>query len=158
MRSRQSSRFSSRPDMAPGRPATISCSMAGSLSRLVGPSAELSTGSVRHATSCKPSWSMCFSKRALHLATASGLLGKKRLPTPYSPAAGRPGWMRRRKASGTPVRMPAPSPELGSLPQPPRWDMRTSIVLASATILWLGSALRLATMPTPQLSFSSAAS
>ena len=57
-----------------------------------------------------------------------------------------------------PVRMPAPSPELGSHPQPPRCAIRTSIVLASRTISCDGFPLRFATMPTPQLSFSCAGS
>ena len=50
--------------------------------------------------------------------------------------------------------MPAPSPDCGSQPHPPRCDMRTNISLQSVKITRDGFLFRSATKPTPQLSRS----
>mmetsp|Transcript_715 Transcript_715/g.2524 ORF Transcript_715/g.2524 Transcript_715/m.2524 type:complete len:298 (-) Transcript_715:37-930(-) len=103
------------------------------------------------------------STTALHSATTAGSRGKKTLPAPNAPAAGSATPRSAptasvRNACGMPVSMPAPSPEEGSQPQPPRCAIRTSIVFASRTISWLACPLRCATIPTPQESRSSAGS
>jgi hypothetical protein len=148
------------------RPAfgdTSSISEWGSLSNDVGPSSELSTGSGRQPMSPRPWARIWDSTMPLHAAMAAGSLGKKMLPAAYSPAGGSvmPSsalTALRRKPSGMPVRMPAPSPEAGSQPQPPRCAMRTSITFASLTIEWLAWPFKCATMPTPHESTSRAAS
>ena len=50
--------------------------------------------------------------------------------------------------------VPAPSPEAGSQPHPPLWDIRTNISSATSTTCLEGLDFRLAMRPTPQLSFS----
>ena len=51
------------------------------------------------------------------------------MPTEYSPSGGRSkSTLARSSASGTWVRMPAPSPELGSEPAAPRWSRLCSAV------------------------------
>ena len=57
------------------------------------------------------------------------------MPTEYSPSGGRSkSTLARSSASGTWVRMPAPSPEFGSEPAAPRWSRLCSAVRPAATI------------------------
>eukprot|EP00953_Heterococcus_sp_UTEX-ZZ885_P016432 9239-Heterococcus_DN1.PRE.1 len=103
------------------------------------------------------------SRMALASGMASGNLGTKMLPTAYLPASGRgdtpaSAATLRMKASGMATSMPAPSPVFSSQPQAPLWVMRTSISLASTTMLREALDLSCTHRPTPQESFSRAGS
>ena len=81
------------------------------------------------------------------------------MPTAYAPLSGSGnGATARRKASGTWVRMPAPSPESGSAPEAPRWSRLRSAVSAWSTMSWVGMPDSVATNATPQASCSYAGS
>ena len=111
--------YSSRGKSAGAVPSfgeTRSISECGSDSRDVAPSSELSTGSGRQPTRPRPCAAICFSKAALHAAIAPASFGKKMTPAAYWPSGGSslPSsafTAFRKKPSGMPVRMPAPSPE-----------------------------------------------
>ena len=70
------------------------------------------------------------------------------------PAAGRHPSTARKKASGTWVRMPAPSPTSGSAPVAPRWSRLRSASRAWSTMSWPAVPRIVATMATPQASCS----
>ena len=77
------------------------------------------------------------------LATCSASPGRNAVPTAYDLGAGRSKptsrATSRRNASGTWIRMPAPSPELVSAPAAPRWSRLSSAVMPLRTMSWLAS-------------------
>mmetsp|Transcript_34202 Transcript_34202/g.80557 ORF Transcript_34202/g.80557 Transcript_34202/m.80557 type:complete len:200 (+) Transcript_34202:4156-4755(+) len=146
-------------------PATVMkiCSVMGSLSRGSFPNMELLTGTRLQPTVFRP---LSLTKRStIALQSLIAVFvslpgGKKTLPTAYSPMGGSSApnnsWaFVRMKESGIPKSIPAPSPEAGSQPHPPRWAMRTNISSATSTTCLEGIDFMLAIKPTPQLSFSS---
>ena len=77
------------------------------------------------------------------------------VPAAYECLAGRSkSTTSRKNRSGTCIRIPAPSPELGSAPAAPRWSRLRRAVSALQTMSWLGTPVMVATKATPQASCS----
>ncbi len=117
-------------------PATNSCTNAGITPSAVRPSELGSTGTSRQPRTSRPSSSAISSIRLRVLATCSASPGRKAVPTAYEPCGGssKPASLvtSRRNASGTWIRMPAPSPELVSAPAAPRWSRLRRAVMRLA--------------------------
>jgi hypothetical protein len=155
LRRQKARRSSAIPLTREPRPATKSWAKVGITLLAVAPSVESSTGTSRQPRTARPSSSAISSIRWRVLATASASPGRNAVPTAYERALGRSkSTTSRRNASGTCSRMPAPSPEFTSAPAAPRWSRLRSAVSALTTMSWLASPVRVATMATPQASFS----
>ncbi len=127
----------------------------GMQSSAVWPSEDGSVGTSRQPRTDRPSSAAISSMRLRVLATCSSSPGMKAVPTAYPCLAGRSkSTTSRKKASGTCIRMPAPSPELGSAPAAPRCSRLRSAVSAWLTIWWLGTPVMVATKATPHASCS----
>ena len=127
-------------------------------SSAVVPRSRLSMGTSRQNSNGMPSAAQPSSKTRMPSASPSASVGKKSMATPYSPSSGRrlPHFCAslRKKRCGTWMRMPAPSPVLGSRPTPPRCSRLTSTDRASSMIWCERTPLRLAKAPMPQASCS----
>ncbi len=135
----------------------------GSFSRTVGDiGMSLFTGTSRQPSRTWPSLAMARSISCSQASRDACSLGMKIMPTPYSPGAGRvTPWAAissRYRASGSWIRMPAPSPMSLSAPTAPRWSRFSRIFRPCCTMAWLFSPLIWATKPTPQASCSWAGS
>ena len=117
--------------------ATKSWAKCGMTARAVGPTSAPSgsTGTSRQPRTVRPSSSASLATSSYRAARSFSSAGRKAMPTEYSPIGGRSkSTPARSRASGTWVRMPAPSPELGSDPAAPRWSRLCSAVRPAATI------------------------
>ena len=127
--------------------------------RAVLPSSDGVVGTSRQPRTRRPSSAASASTDARAAASAASSSGRNAVPTAYAPLSGSGnGVTPRRNASGTWVRMPAPSPESGSAPEAPRWSRLRSAVSAWSTISWVATPDRVATKATPQASCSYAGS
>ena len=140
------SRFSSAAVLtavgADSAAATNSWRNDGMAARALGPMSALSTfvGSSRQPSTRRFSSAASSSIRVTAAAALSGSVGRNAVPTAYAPAGGSSkSTTARRKASGTWMRMPTPSPVLSSAPRAPRCSRRRSAVEAPADDL-VGSA------------------
>ena len=145
--------------------------MTGSLARTVGDiGMSRFTGTSRHPSSTWPSALMARSSSSSQARREACSLGRKTMPTPYSPGGGSltpldpsgavpaRAISARYSASGIWIRMPAPSPISASAPTAPRWSRFSRIFSALVMMAWLFSPFRCATKPTPQASCSWAGS
>ena len=122
--------------------ATNSWRNDGMAARALGPMSALSTsvGSSRQPSTRRFSSTASSSMRLAAAAALSGSVGRNAVPTAYAPAGGSSkSTTARRKASGTWMRMPTPSPVLYSAPRAPRCSRRRSAREAPADDL-VGSA------------------
>ena len=139
--------------------ARKTCRNCGMVPRAVAPTMSETTGSTRQPSTSRPSSAAIRSISATWPAASLSSAARKAVPTAYWPAGGSAkSTTSRRKPSGTPIRMPAPSPESGSAPEAPRWSRLRRAVNACSTMSWLGTPVRVATKATPQASCSAAGS
>ena len=125
--------------------------------RALGPMSALSTsvGSSRQPSTRRFSSTASSSMRLVAAAALSGSVGRNAVPTAYAPAGGSSkSTTARRKASGTWMRMPTPSPVLYSAPRAPRCSRRRSAARPRRTISWVRRPVRSATSATPHASCS----
>ncbi len=96
------------------------CRMTGSTSFVRSDSPALFVGTSRQPSSTWPSLAIARSISCTHAIRDAGSFGRNTMPTPYWPIAGSVSpcapHTRRRKRSGSWIRMPAPSPCSGSAP------------------------------------------
>ena len=124
-------------------------------SRAVRPTRSGVTGTSRQAMTRRPSLAAMSSMRVSAARRSSASSGRYAMPTAYAPAGGRSASRTaRKKASGTWVRMPAPSPTSGSAPVAPRWSRLRRASRACTTMSWPAVPRIVATMATPQASCS----
>ena len=142
--------------------AMKTCRITGSTSFVRSESPLLFVGTSRQPSRIWPSLAMARSISCTQAIRDAGSCGRKTMPTPYWPIAGsvRPcaPQTRRRKRSGSWIRMPAPSPCNGSAPVAPRCDRFLRIDSACVTIAWRFWPLMWAMKPSPQASCSFAGS
>ncbi len=158
LRRQNASRSRPMPTRRPPVAVTNSWLNVGITLIAVAPSIEASVGTSRQPRTVRPSSAAISSIRWRVLVTASSSPGRNAVPTAYAR-----GWgsskpssrvTSRKNRSGTPSRMPAPSPESGSAPVAPRCSRLRSAVIALATMSWLATPVRVATKATPQASCS----
>ncbi len=128
----------------------------------------MSVGTRRHPRRVWPSWRTTIAKISLASAAACGSGDEKMRPTAYLPAGGsaasgvpssgvrmRPcTHSRSNRRCGIWIRMPAPSPVLGSAPVAPRCSIRSSAFRPRSTTPCEACPRRCARKPTPQASCS----
>ena len=136
--------------------------MTGSTSFVRSESPPLFVGTSRQPSRIWPSLATARSISCSQAIRDAGSFGRNTMPTPYWPIAGsvRPCAPQtlRRNASGSWIRMPAPSPCSGSAPVAPRCVRFLRIDSACVTIAWLFWPLMWAMKPSPQASCSFAGS
>ena len=136
--------------------------MTGSTSFVRSDSPALLVGTSRQPSSTWPSLAIARSISCSHAIRDAGSFGRNTMPTPYWPIAGSVSpcapHTRRRKRSGSWIRMPAPSPCSGSAPVAPRCERFLRIDSACVTIAWRFWPLMWAMKPRPQASCSFAGS
>ena len=141
--------------------ATNSWAKCGMTASAVGPMSAPSgsIGTSRQPRTTRPSSPARRATSATRSERSASSWGRKATPAAYSPAGGRSkSAVARSRASGTWVRMPAPSPEFGSEPAAPRWSRLCSAVRPMATIDRERRPWASATKATPQASCSLAGS
>ena len=138
--------------------ATNTWRITGSTSLVRSDRPALLVGTSRQPSSTWPSAAIARSISCSHAIRDAGSCGRNTMPTPYWPIAGSvmPSLpqARRRNASGSWIRMPAPSPCSGSAPVAPRCVRFSRIRRPCVTIAWLLRPLMLAMKPRPQASCS----
>ena len=134
--------------------------MTGMQARLVLPSVVALTGTLRQPKNRCPCSRTMASKAASAAVRRLSSRLKNSMPTPYRPGAGSVIPIRwhslSRKACGSWVRMPAPSPVSGSAPAPPRCSRLHRMSRAWVTILCERLPAMSTIMPMPQASCSKA--
>ena len=139
--------------------ATNSWKNEGMQSSAVLPSVDGSVGTSRQPSTVRPSSPAMSSMRLRVLETCSSSPGMKAVPAAYECLAGSSkSTTSRKKRWGTCIRIPAPSPELGSAPAAPRCSRLRRAVKALLTMSWLGTPVRVPTNATPHASCSCAPS
>ena len=139
--------------------ARKTCAMRGMADRALAPRSDGSTGTSRQARTRAPSTNAYFSSTRRAAAARSASAGRNARPVAYWPAAGSdtPATARQ-NASGTCIRIPAPSPVFGSAPRAPRWSIRRSAASPRHTTSWDRRPATSATNATPHESCSYAGS
>src|SRR3954454_22640515 len=149
---------SARADMVS---ATNSWAKCGMTARAVGPRSAPSgsIGTSRQPRTVRPSSAARRATSSTRATRSPASAGRKAMPTEYSPIGGRSkSTLARSRASGTWVRMQAPSPEFGSEPATPRWSRLCRAVRPAATNRRILLPRTSATKATPQASLSFAGS
>ncbi|MEY4010178.1 MAG: hypothetical protein RLZZ93_870 [Actinomycetota bacterium] len=156
MRLRTMNSFRSRPiPVAPAGSSTKYVRNAGITSRADLPRQSGFTGTSRHPRGRRPSSRVMRSTVSTAVAMRAGSAGRKAMPAAYAPAGGRSNpAVARMNASGTWMRIPAPSPVSASAPVAPRCSMLVRAVRPSVTISLLFAPFTFATKDTPQASCS----